>query len=80
MIEIEYEGKKVILRACPFCGSDPVIRGYRRHGSWYEIRCGNTREVCSIVPMAFSYKGLEQAVADWNMRPDDVPNLDTGEG
>lgn len=68
-LTMEYEDKRVSLLPCPFCGSDPVIRSHKRYGSWYNIRCGNEREVCRMTPRTTDCRDLEQAAADWNMRP-----------
>ena len=69
MIEMEYAGEKVTLRCCPFCGSEPLIRSYKRHVYWFRIRCGNEREICTMIPETTACRTLAQAAADWNMRP-----------
>lgn len=66
-MEVEYGDKKVDLLPCPFCGSDPDIYGYRRHGSWYRIHCAG--DGCPMRPVTYSYRALEQAAAAWNHRP-----------
>ena len=69
MIEMEYAGEKVTLRCCPFCGSEPMIHSYRWRGLNYSIRCGDEFGVCRMRPQTLNYPELEQAAADWNMRP-----------
>lgn len=70
-MEMEYCGQKVDLDTCPFCGSAPLIHGYRnRMRQWYRIRCSNENEVCRMIPETSASRTLEQAAADWNMRPD----------
>lgn len=72
-LTIEYGDKRVSLLPCPFCGSDPVIHSYRRYGSWYNIRCSGGREICRMMPRTMPFRDLEQAAADWNMRPETSP-------
>lgn len=66
-MEVEYEGKKIDLLPCPFCGGEADIYSYRRSGPWYRIRCSG--DGCPINPMTYSRRTLEQAAADWNHRP-----------
>lgn len=69
-MQIEYSGVKVDLDTCPFCGSAPLIHGYRnRMRQWYRIRCSNEKEVCRMIPETSASRTLEEAAADWNMRP-----------
>lgn len=72
-LTMEYEDKRVSLLPCPFCGSDPLIHSYRRHGVRYSVRCGNEFGHCRMNLRTLDYLELEQAVADWNMRPQE-PN------
>lgn len=70
-MEMEYCGQRVDLRPCPFCGSTPMIRSYRnRMRQWYRIRCSDEKEVCRMIPETTASMTLEQASADWNMRPE----------
>ena len=66
-MEVEYAGKKVNLLPCPFCGSDPDIYSYRRHGPWYRIYCAGDN--CRMRVATLTYRDLDLAVADWNQRP-----------
>lgn len=72
-LTMEYEDKTVSLLPCPFCGSDPLIHSYRRHGVRYSVRCGNEFGHCRMNLRTLDYLELEQAAADWNMRPQE-PN------
>ena len=67
---IEYDGLKVELLPCPFCGSDPMVHSYRnRMRQWYRVKCRNDTEHCSMIPETSAYQNLEDAAADWNQRP-----------
>lgn len=69
-MQIEYGGQSVNLFRCPFCGSTPLIHSYRnRMRQWYRIRCSNENEACRMIPETSASRTLEQAAADWNMRP-----------
>lgn len=69
-LEVEYAGLKVDLLPCPFCGSAPLIHGYRnRMRQWYRIKCGNDTGHCRMGPETGAYRKLEDAAADWNQRP-----------
>ena len=70
-MEMEYAGQKVNLLCCPYCGSAPIIRSYKRHIIYYRIRCANDREICRMIPETTACRKLEQAAADWNMRAAD---------
>lgn len=70
VMEMDYGDKKVRLRRCPFCGSAPLIHGYRnRMRQWYRIRCSNEKEICRMIPETSASRTLEEAAADWNMMP-----------
>lgn len=69
-MEMEYNGQKINLLPCPFCGSAPLIHGYRnRMQLWFRIRCGNENDICRMMPETSASRTLEGAAADWNMRP-----------
>jgi len=69
-MEIKYGDKKVNLLRCPFCGSTPTIHSYRnRMKLWFRIRCSNDTENCCIMPETMAHLKLDEAAADWNMRP-----------
>ncbi len=68
-MEMEYCGQKIDLLPCPFCGSAPLIHGYRnRMRFWFRIRCGNENDTCRMMPETSASQTLEGAAADWNMR------------
>ena len=65
-MKIEYAGQVVDLLPRPFCGGEPRIQSFRRHGEWYRIRCVGD---CSIHPETYTYHSLEEVAAIWNHRP-----------
>ena len=68
-MEMEYNGQRVDLLPCPFCGSAPTIHGYRnRMRQWYRIQCSNEKETCRMMPVTMASQKLEVAAADWNQR------------
>ena len=61
-MQIEYGDQKADLLRCPFCGSSPMIHGYRnRMRQWYRIRCSNENEVCRMIPETSASRTLEGA-------------------
>lgn len=68
-MQIEYGDQSVYLFRCPFCGSTPMIHGYRnRMRQWYRIRCSNDNEKCRIMPETMAHLKLVDAATDWNQR------------
>lgn len=66
-MEVEYEGQKVNLLPCPFCGGEPAIYG-QNWAMGYNIFCTGVN--CPTNPVTHSRRTLEEAAADWNHRPE----------
>jgi hypothetical protein len=56
------------LKACPFCGSMPVVNAEKYNGRIYEwVHCINRN--CAIVSEGEHYDDLSIELSDWNNRP-----------
>lgn len=64
-MKVEYEGKKIDLLPCPFCGGTPKIHSFKRNGWWYRVRCVGD---CPVHPETYTYRSLEEVCAIWNHR------------
>lgn len=62
-----YEQKQPELKPCPFCGKIPQLIDA---GTYYYVNCFN--ELCKISPCTQEHATPEDAINEWNSRPEKI--------